>query len=100
MHGLSVGLVRACGGADTGARRSVAKSLGLLLVNKQIHEESTDMLYRKNTFALKVLVWRHEGQSFPCTHQNPCAHPDLPCFMSNSNFHKVQRLQINVIFPN
>ncbi|KAK3708009.1 hypothetical protein LTR37_011702 [Vermiconidia calcicola] len=72
----------------------VADAIGLLLTNKQIHEEANNILFSKNTFLILV-EWERIHPFWRC--ENPgCKPPGRPCFIMFHNFKKVKHLYIIV----
>ncbi|KAK3684710.1 hypothetical protein LTR37_020004 [Vermiconidia calcicola] len=72
----------------------IADALGLLLANKQVHEEANTILFSKNTFLILV-EWERIHPFWRC--ENPgCRPAGRPCFIMFHNFKKIKHIYIIV----
>ena len=66
--------------------------MGLLLANKQIHEEANITLFSKNTFLI-LLEWERVFPFWRCRN-NGCYPPGVPCLITGHNFKKIKHVCI------
>ena len=66
--------------------------MGLLLANKQIHEEANTTLFSKNIFLILV-EWERVFPFWRCENKG-CYPPGVPCFITFHNFKKIKHLYI------
>ena len=74
--------------------RFIVDAMGLLLANKQIHEEANTALFSKNTFLILV-EWERAFPFWRCENKG-CDPPGVPCFITFHNFKKIKHLYILV----
>lgn len=83
-------------GGETHGKRYpfIVDALGLLLANKQIHEEANATLFGKNIFFVAV-EWERVHPFWRC--ENKLCNPNVPCFITFHNFKKIKHLYIVVM---